>query len=119
MNRLTIKYPLGAIITVAIASVGTAALADGSHGHSTQAQGSQAQDAPDLVDGEVRRVDKENKKIMLKHGVIRNLDMPGMTMVFNVEDAKLLDRVQTGDRVQFKATNAGGKFMVTEIQAMK
>jgi len=35
-----------------------------------------------LVDGEVRKVDKEAKKITLRHGPLPNLDMPAMTMVF-------------------------------------
>ena len=31
-------------------------------------------------DGEVRKVDKEQGKVTLRHGPIANLDMPGMTM---------------------------------------
>ena len=42
-----------------------------------------------MSEGEVRKVDKEAKKITLKHGDIKNLDMPGMTMVFQVKDAAL------------------------------
>lgn len=120
MSRQTIKYTLGAI-AVTIAAVGAAAAyADGSHGHASHARSSQAQGAaPDFVEGEVRKVDKDNKKITLKHGPIKNLDMPGMTMVFNVDDVKVLDTVQTGDKVQFKATNEAGKFTVTELQAVK
>ena len=37
-------------------------------------------------DGEVRRVDKEAKKLTIKHGPIPNLDMESMTMVFHVKD---------------------------------
>lgn len=36
--------------------------------------------------GEVRKVDLENGKLTLRHGPIRNLDMPGMTMVFKMFD---------------------------------
>ncbi len=35
-----------------------------------------------MTDGEVRKVDLDNGKITLKRGDIKNLDMPGMTMVF-------------------------------------
>ena len=59
--------------------------------------------AADMTDAEVRKVDKENKKITLKHGPIKSLDMPPMTMVFQVNDAALLDKVQPGDKVRFAA----------------
>ncbi len=72
-----------------------------------------------LVDAEVRKVDKDNQKITLKHGEIKNLDMPAMTMVFNVKDPSVLDKLNAGDKVQFRAANEGGKFVVTEIQPAK
>ena len=77
-----------------------------------------AQTAP-LVDGEVRKIDKEQSKITLKHGPIPNLQMDGMTMVFRVSDAKLLDAVKQGDKVKFTADKVNGAFTVTLIQAAK
>ena len=73
----------------------------------------------DMADGEIRKVDMENKKITIKHGVIKNLDMPGMTMVFQVKDAAMLDKVKAGDKVRFSAEKAGGAIVVTEIQSAK
>ena len=73
----------------------------------------------DMAEGEVRKLDKENKKVTLKHGVIKNLDMPGMTMVFQVKDAALLDSLKAGDKVKFKAEQVGSALMVTEIQPVK
>ena len=70
----------------------------------------------DMADGEVRKVDKENKKITLRHGVIKNLDMPAMTMVFQVKDAALLDKVKTGDKVKFTADKVGGTFTVLSME---
>jgi len=75
--------------------------------------------AADMVDGEIRKVDMENKKITIKHGDIKNLDMPGMTMVFQVKDPAMLDKVKTGDKVKFKAEKAGGAIVVTEIAPVK
>ena len=75
--------------------------------------------AADLADAEVRKVDKGAKKITLKHGPIRNLDMPPMTMVFHLEDAVALGQLKAGDKVRFKATHEGGRYTVTEIQATK
>ena len=73
-----------------------------------------------MTDGEVRKVDKENKKITLKHGEIKNLDMPPMTMVFGVKDKALLDKVKAGDKVRFSADkNAAGDLIVTAVEAQK
>jgi Cu(I)/Ag(I) efflux system periplasmic protein CusF len=73
----------------------------------------------DMTDAEVRKVDKEQAKITLKHAEIKSLDMPGMTMVFQVKDKALLDKVAAGDKVKFKAINDAGKYTVTEIQVVK
>ena len=70
----------------------------------------------ELTDGEVRKVDKDTKKITLKHGPIRNLDMPAMTMVFQIKDPAMLDKVKAGDKVKFKAEKLGGAFTVTGIE---
>jgi len=65
--------------------------------------------------GEVMKIDKSGARITLKHGEIRNLDMPAMTMVFRVRDAKLLDGVAAGDRVRFHAEKIDGNFTVTAL----
>ena len=72
--------------------------------------------ANDLSEAEVRKVDKEAGKLTLKHGEIKNLDMPPMTMVFSVKDKAMLDPIKAGDKVKFKATKEGGNYVVTEIQ---
>ena len=69
-----------------------------------------------MSDGEVRKIDKENQKITLKHGDIKNLDMPGMTMVFKVKDAAMLDKVQVGSKVKFKAEKSDGAVVVTSVE---
>lgn len=73
----------------------------------------------DVALGEVRKIDKEAGKVTLKHGAIKNLDMPGMTMVFLVKEKALLDEVQLGDKVKFKAIAEVGKLIVTAIQSVK
>jgi Cu/Ag efflux protein CusF len=71
----------------------------------------------DMTNAEVRKVDKEAKKITLKHEAIKSLDMPGMTMVFQVKDAALLDKTKAGDKVKFKVIKDGNAYVVTEIKA--
>jgi Cu(I)/Ag(I) efflux system protein CusF len=67
------------------------------------------------VDGEVTRVDKAQGRVTLRHGEIRHLDMPPMTMVYRVADGKLLDGLAVGDRVRFSAERIGGHYTVTAL----
>jgi len=67
-------------------------------------------------DGEVMKIDKAQTKITLKHGELKGLDMPPMTMIFRVQDAKQLDSLAVGDRVRFDATKVGGAYTVTAIR---
>jgi Cu/Ag efflux protein CusF len=69
-----------------------------------------------LTEGEVRKIDLEAKKITIRHGPIKNLDMPAMTMVFQVKDPALLEQVKTGDKVRFEAEKIGGQFTVMRIE---
>ncbi len=73
----------------------------------------------EMTNGEIRKVDKDTKKITIKHGEIKNLDMPGMTMVFQVKDPAMLDKVKAGDKVKFTAEKTGGAIVVTDIQPTK
>ena len=73
----------------------------------------------DMAEGEIRKVDMDTKKITIKHGEIKNLDMPGMTMVFQVKDPAMLEKVKAGDKIRFKAEKAGGAIVVTDILPAK
>ncbi|MFC7421722.1 copper-binding protein [Iodobacter arcticus] len=73
----------------------------------------------ELSDGEIKKIDKTSGKITLKHGELKNLDMPGMTMVFTAKNLDQLEPLQAGDKVKFKAISENGKMLVTEIQAVK
>ena len=72
-----------------------------------------------MANGEVTKLDKANARITLKHGEIKSLEMPPMTMVFNVKDKALLDQLKAGDKVRFKAVNEAGKYTVTELQIVR
>lgn len=72
-----------------------------------------------LSDGEVRKVDMDAKKITIKHGPLSNLDMPAMTMVFQVKDPTMLDQVKAGDKIRFLAEKPGGIFTVTVMEPAK
>ncbi len=72
-----------------------------------------------VAEGEVRKVDKAGGKIALKHGEIKNLDMPPMSMVFQVKDKALLDKVKAGDKVNFTAEQVNGDYTVISIEVRK
>ena len=72
-----------------------------------------------LAEGEVRRVDKGTNKITIRHGELKDLNMPPMTMVYQVKDPALLSRVKAGDKIQFRAEKSGNTYTVTEIAPSK
>ena len=74
---------------------------------------------PALADGEVRKVDKDAGKITLKHGEIRHLDMPPMTMVFRVSQPAMLDQVKAGDKVRFATEKVGGQYTITKLERVE
>jgi Cu/Ag efflux protein CusF len=67
---------------------------------------------------EVRRIDKAAKKISLKHGDIKNLDMPPMSMVFQVKNPAQLDALQVGQKVRFQAVQENGAYWVVQVEAL-
>ena len=81
----------------------------------SRVQVAQAAAAPTSL-GEVRKVDRDAKKITLKHGEIANLGMPPMTMVFRVKDDAMLDKVKVGDRIRFAASELNGAITITAIE---
>ncbi|MBT9488273.1 MAG: copper-binding protein [Rubrivivax sp.] len=67
------------------------------------------------VEAEVRKVDKAQGKVTLKHGEIKKLDMPAMTMVFKVRDPKMLDGLNVGDKIKIDADKLDGQYTVTAL----
>jgi Cu(I)/Ag(I) efflux system protein CusF len=109
MNHLY-KVVFAAAIGLSFASVGSVAYAQ-------QASPSAAQAA--MSEGEIKKVDKDAGKLTIKHGELKNLGMPAMTMVFKVQDPAMLDKVKQGDKVRFIADKVGGALTVTSIEAAK
>jgi Cu(I)/Ag(I) efflux system protein CusF len=87
--------------------------------HSSHHGAAQIAQAAALTEGEVRKVDKDAQKITIKHGPLENLDMPAMTMVFQVKDPGMLEQVKAGDKVKFQAEKVGGAYTVTKIEPVR
>ncbi len=78
-----------------------------------------AQTPEALTAGEVRKIDRDAGKITIRHGPIRNLDMPAMTMVFRVDNPALLDPLKVGDRIHFVADKINGAYTAVRIEPAK
>ena len=118
-HRLSLACALGLALT------GTAhALNHGTghaHGHASTQTSSTETAHPELppVDAEVRRVDTRNNKLSLRHQHIPNLDMPPMTMVFEVADPALLEGLSNGDKVRVTVDEIDGKYTVQSLKILQ
>jgi Cu(I)/Ag(I) efflux system periplasmic protein CusF len=110
------KRPAFIILSATFAVV--PAYADDAH-HKANAGAAAVEGSAEMSDGEVRRVDKDANKITVRHGPLANLDMPAMTMVFQVKDPSMLEQVKVGDKVKFTAEKVGGAFTITKIERAK
>ena len=119
MTILKCRAVAAVLIATGVWATGAIAQTSVDQNKPTAATTTAAAAAIDMSDGEVRKIDKDNKKITLKHGAIKNLDMPGMTMVFQVKDVSLLDKLEVGDKVKFNAENLAGSIVVTKLEITK
>lgn len=109
MKSILTTLALGLSLTL-----GTAAWAEmqhADHGGATHATAM-------LSEGQVKKVDKTQSKLTIKHGPLGNLGMPAMTMVFRVKDAATLDQVKPGDRIRFMAEKVDGAITVTRFEVV-
>ena len=103
---------------LAFAASGGAVAQQHTDHHPAPAQATAASNGA-LAQGEIRKVDKEAGKITIKHGPLPSLDMPAMTMVFRAKDPAMLEKLQVGDAIRFRAEKIDGVYTVTEYQPAK
>ena len=85
------------------------------HAHGTPA----AKTSSEMYEGQVRRVNKETRRVTLAHGPLKAFDMPPMTMAFPVKDAKQLAPLKEGDKVRFALEKSGEDLVITRIETVK
>ena len=89
------------------------------HQHQAEAA-SDAAPAQDWTPAEVRRVDAAQQKLTLKHGDIRHLDMPGMTMAFRLKpgllNAEQLAALKVGDKIEARIEQQQGQLVIVELR---
>ncbi len=69
----------------------------------------------EMAEGEIRRLDMETGKVTIRHGEIKSLDMPPMTMVFVARPKSILDGLKVGDRIQFVAIEENKQYITNKI----
>ncbi len=72
-----------------------------------------------MSEGEIRKIDKNAGKITIKHGELKDLGMPPMTMVFRVKHPTMLENIKTGDKIRFVVEKIEGMFTVTKLEAVR
>ena len=103
-------------LAVSLGARGQTSDADHAAHHGPSASAPSSRTASALTAGEVRGVDVARKRVTLRHGPIAGLDMPAMTMVFQVADVRLLNDLSVGDKVRFAVQKQQGDFVVTALE---
>jgi len=114
MKHLTIAATFALVIAAPFGS----ALAQHNHDHAMPTASAEAEQKV-YTEGVVNRIDKSAGKLTIKHGPIKNLGMPGMTMPFKAVDRAALDHVKVGDKVRFVADDVKGTLAASDIEVVK
>lgn len=121
MKKILFTIPLAASLLLlvagpALAQAPAAAASDSHSSHSSHHAAPPTPQSAELSEGEITRWDARTLRVTLKHGEIKNLEMPPMTMVFRVADANLLGDLKPGDKVRFRAEQVHGAYHVQQIE---
>ncbi len=109
-----------AVVSSLLMTLGTPAHADQhKHEHGTGAHSEADAAVDEFVNAEVKFIDRDNAKLMLKHEAIRKFNMNGMTMNFRVADPRQLDMLAVGDKVRFIPDRVNGQFVITKIEKLQ
>ena len=72
--------------------------------------------AADYTNGMIKKLDVKQNKITIKHEELKNLGMPGMTMVFAKGEKVDLTKLKEGQKIQFIADRVNGQLTVVEVK---
>ncbi|WP_046242184.1 copper-binding protein, partial [Delftia tsuruhatensis] len=99
-TTLAVRLALAAALIPAWAWACAQATAHDHAAHGAQsAETAPAAASQDLSEGEVTRWDARTSKVTLRHGELKNLGMPPMTMVFQLRVAAPEPALKAGDKV--------------------
>jgi Cu(I)/Ag(I) efflux system periplasmic protein CusF len=107
------KTPLALTLAALLAAASPLALAQ--HKHGAQGTAANATAQTEMADGEIRRVDKAKGTLLIRHGEIKSLNMSPMTMAFKLQDPKMAEGLNPGDKIRFVAVQKGDDLIVTNL----
>ncbi|MBV7427207.1 MULTISPECIES: copper-binding protein [unclassified Acidovorax] len=116
LQAITASTLLPVLAALALAAAAQHAVAQVPAAAPGQAASAHAGGQDALSEGEITRWDARTLRVTLRHGEIKNLDMPPMTMVFRVQDASVVGDLKPGDKVRFRAEQVGGAYHVTRLE---
>ncbi len=99
MKKRTLLLPFTLLVSIFVSPV---VFADGDH---------------PMTEGSIKKINMDMGKVTIKHGPIVNLDMPPMSMVFDVQDVAMLQGLAAGDNVKFYVVEKDGKMVIEELEA--
>lgn len=117
-TALAVRLALAAALIPAWACAQATAHDHAAHG-AQSAETAPAAVSQDLSEGEVTRWDARTSKVTLRHGELKNLGMPPMTMVFQLRVAAPEPALKAGDKVRFRAEQDQGAFVVTQLEVLR
>jgi Cu/Ag efflux protein CusF len=120
MNRCyKVRRPLWLGVLVTLVALGPLAASAQIGAESGGSGTKKTHPSKDIAEGQILKIDLEAGKVTIKHGDIRSVGMPPMTMVFPVKDKSMLGGVKSGDKINFKVVRETGHLVVTDIQLRK
>ncbi|ADG20930.1 conserved hypothetical protein (plasmid) [Paraburkholderia atlantica] len=69
-----------------------------------------------LTDAEVKKVDPSTGMLTLKHGALKNVGMPPMTMAFKAKDTAMVKQVKEGEKVKVRVESVNGTLTIVKLE---
>lgn len=104
------------IILLAAVGAGPALAQHAASGSHTQLAQASAGQKTGKGSGLIQKIDREKEAVTIKHGPLQGLDMPAMTMSFQVKDKTMLTNLEPLQKVDFELTYDGNTFLITSIK---
>ncbi len=118
--KATTRFTLAvSSLLLALGAPACAAEQEHSHDHGAQGAAADATAVDEFVNAEVRAIDSDKAKLMLKHEAIPKFNMNGMTMSFRVADPKQMEGLAVGDKVRFMPDRVNGQYVITKIEKLQ
>ena len=108
---------LSLIVLLMSAGAGTAIAHHEAGGKpSGQAQAPAANPKTGKGTGVIQQINQEKGVVTIKHGPLQGINVPAMTMSYQVKDKAMLANLWAPQRVDFELTYDGKQYLITQIK---